>query len=74
MLYVKTNKDTNSNTNTNKNTNSNTSKYTNSNTNKNVNSATKLPYAGSNSSIVFVGVALVASALYAYKKVSDYNV
>ena len=50
---------------------SNTSKYSNTNTNK---STSKLPYAGSNSSMVFVVVALVASAIYAYKKVSDYNI
>ena len=49
----------------------NTSKYSNTNTNK---SASKLPYAGSNTSMVFVVVALVASAVYAYKKVSDYNI
>ena len=52
---------------------SNTSKYSNTNTNTNK-SASKLPYAGSNSSMVFVVVALIASAIYAYKKVSDYNI
>jgi len=36
--------------------------------------SSKLPYAGSSSSVVFIVIALVASALYAYKKVSDYNV
>lgn len=51
----------------------NTSKYNNTNTNTNK-TASKLPYAGSNSSMVFVVVALVASAVYAYKKVSDYNI
>lgn len=46
-----------------------------SNTNRNANTpSSKLPYAGSNSSVVFIVIALVASALYAYKKVSDYNV
>ena len=49
----------------------NTTKYNNTNTNK---SATKLPYAGSNTSMIFVVVALVISAIYAYKKVSDYNI
>lgn len=49
----------------------NTTKYSNTNTNK---SASKLPYAGSNTSIVFVVVALGLSAVYAYKKVSDYNI
>lgn len=75
------------NTNTNTNTNkanaisssvgsankTNTSKYNNTNTNTNK-AASKLPYAGSNSSMVFVVVALIASAIYAYKKVSDYNI
>ena len=35
---------------------------------------TKLPYAGTNSSMIFVVLAFAASAIYAYKKVSDYNV
>ena len=48
----------------------NTNKATNTNTNK----ASKLPYAGSDSSLIFVVIALSASAVYAYKKVSDYNV
>ena len=71
---VNTNKSTNTNTNTNKATNTN--KTTNTNTNKNVanKAASKLPYAGSNSSLIFVVIALSASAVYAYKKVSDYNV
>ena len=49
----------------------NTTKYNNTNTNK---SATKLPYAGSNTSMIFVVIALAISAIYAYKKVSDYNI
>lgn len=53
----------------------NTSKYNKTNTNTNTNkAATKLPYAGSNTSMVFVVIALTASAVYAYKKVSDYNI
>lgn len=65
-------------------TNSNSSKKNSTNTNKasnntvkntNTNSAkSKLPYAGSNSSIIFIVIALGVSAAYAYKKVSDYNV
>ena len=51
--------------NTSKNTSKNTSSY---------NSTGKLPYAGSDSTVIFVVIALAASALYAYKKVSDYNV
>lgn len=58
----------NNTTNTNKASN-NTAKNTNSN------SATSgLPYAGSNTSIIFIVIALGVSAAYAYKKVSDYNV
>ena len=46
-----------------------------SNRNKNTNTpSSQLPYAGTSSSVVFIVIALVASALYAYKKVSDYNV
>lgn len=56
------------------NTTNNTAKNTNSAKN-NTNTATSgLPYAGSNTSIIFIVIALVASAVYAYKKVSDYNV
>lgn len=64
-----TNNNTNSNkTNTNTNNTANTSKY------NNTNNAGKLPYAGTNSSLIFVVIALGVSAIYAYKKVSDYNV
>ena len=34
----------------------------------------KLPYAGSDSSTVLIIIALAVSAVYAYKKVSDYNI
>lgn len=71
---VKDDKDNNTNKNTNTNINTNTNKSKTSNTANNTNSVGKLPYAGSNTSLVFVVIALVASALYAYKKVSDYNV
>lgn len=65
----------NNTTNTNKASN-NTAKNTNTKTrNTNSNSATSgLPYAGSNTSIIFIVVTLGISAAYAYKKVSDYNV
>ncbi len=46
----------------------------NASSSRNTNRSESLPYAGTNSTIVFVVIALVASALYAYKKVSDYNV
>lgn len=63
------------NTNTNTNTNTNSAKNTNTNSTKNTNSSSSsLPYAGSNTSIIFIVIALAASAIYAYKKVSDYNV
>lgn len=73
------------NTNSSKNNTANTNKASNNtanntntntkNTNSNTNSAkSSLPYAGSNSSIIFIVIALGVSAAYAYKKVSDYNV
>lgn len=68
---VNTNTNTNSNTNTNTNTNRNTLA---NNTVKNTTNSSKLPYAGTNSSVIFVVIALAISALYAYKKISDYNV
>lgn len=84
------NKNTNANTNSNTNTNSlsatvgaantnkantNTNKAANTNkANTNTNKASKLPYAGADSSLVVVVIALAASAVYAYKKVSDYNI
>ncbi len=45
-----------------------------SNYNKSTTNSSSLPYAGASTSVVFVIVGLAASALYAYKKVSDYNV
>ena len=42
-------------------------------TNK-ANTTAKLPYAGAESSVAIVVIALAASAIYAYKKVSDYNI
>ncbi len=80
---VAENENTNTNTNTNTNGASRISSTVNgvgNNTNnnaaskRNTNNTTGLPYAGTNTSLVFVVIALVASALYAYKKVSDYNV
>lgn len=65
----------NTNTNTNSNTNTNTNRNTlANNTVKNTTNSSKLPYAGTNSSVIFVVIALAISALYAYKKISDYNV
>ena len=43
--------------------------------NNNLNSSKSgLPYTGSSYKVVFVIIALIISAIYAYKKVSDYNV
>ena len=58
------------------------SSYNNTNTNSTVNTAkntantSKLPYAGNGNILgaAVLAVAFVGSALYAYKKVSDYNV
>lgn len=58
----------------NTNVNANTNKTTNTNKATNTNKTAKLPYAGTNSSVVVVVIALAASAIYAYKKVSDYNI
>ncbi len=45
----------------------NTSSYEKTNT-------SKLPYAGTNSTGIFMVIAFAASAIYAYKKVTEYNV
>lgn len=58
--------------NTNK-TNTNTNKTNSNKTNTNRVSSS-LPYAGTSGTVVFVVIALAASAIYAYKKVSDYNI
>ena len=65
------NTNTNSNTNRNTNSNSNSSSY---NTNKNKN--TNLPKTGiaETGSIVCVVFALAVSAVYAFKKLRDYNI
>jgi len=73
----------NTNTNTNSsnsiaanNTNSSTYNTTNTNTNKTANTNTNLPKTGiaETGSIVFIVVALGISAVYAFKKVRDYNI
>lgn len=56
------------NTNTNRNTNTNTNKNTNKNTN------TTLPQTGIDSSMVFIIAICGISAIYAYKKIRDYNI
>ena len=38
------------------------------------NTSAGLPYTGSDSSMVFIVVAFVGSAIYAYKKIKDYNI
>ncbi len=57
------------NTNATNNTNNNTSTYNNTNTTKNKN----LPYAGSSYKTILLVAVFAISAVYAYKKVSDYN-
>lgn len=78
-----TNTDTNTNTNTNSTTISGTVNAVSNSTNNTTNSSsynssttnsTKLPYAGTNSSMIFIVIGFAVSAIYAYKKVSDYNV
>ena len=74
-----TNKEDNQSPNTNTNTNTtrtitSSSDYSNTNSNKNTTSnSSSLPYTGTKSSVVFVGIAFVVSAVYAYKKVSEYK-
>lgn len=38
------------------------------------NTSVGLPYTGSNSSVVLIVIAFVGSAIYAYKKIRDYNI
>ena len=58
--------------NTNK-TNTNTNKTNSSNYNSS-NGSSKLPYAGTGTtSVVLIALAFAGSAVYAYKKVTDYN-
>ncbi len=52
-------------------TNTNKTNSNKTNTNR---VSSSLPYAGTSGTVVFVVVALAASAIYAYKKVSDYNI
>jgi len=53
------------------NTANNVSTYNNTNSTTNTSS---LPYTGTNSTAILLVVAFALSAVYAYKKVSDYNV
>lgn len=73
-LNTNTNVNTNVNTNTNTNTNTNINKNTSTNTNKNVNNTpNELTDAGIDSSISLVILVCGISAVYAYKKIKDYN-
>ena len=67
--------DTNTNTNTNTNNNTNTNTNTNRNTSNNANTnSSKLPQTGiEDYSIGIMIIICIASAIYAYKKVRDYN-
>ena len=58
---------------TNSNTNSSSVYPTRNQATQNTESSSDLPYTGVNYGVVFVIIALGVSAIYAYKKVSDYN-
>ena len=58
--------------NTANNTQNNISSY--NNVANKANTSAGLPYTGSSSSMVLIVVALVGSAIYAYKKIRDYNI
>ena len=80
-LNISTNKTNTTNTNTNKSSiNAAVSNYANTNskvnTAKNIANTSKLPYAGNGNvaGAIVLAVIFVGSAVYAYKKVSDYNV
>lgn len=80
-LNINTNKTNTTNTNTNKSSiNAAVSNYANTNSNvntaKNTANTSKLPYAGNGNvaGAIVLAVIFVGSAVYAYKKVSDYNV
>ena len=55
------------------NTANNTSATSSYNNTTNTTKSSGLPYTGSSYGIVFVIIALVISSVYAYKKVTDYN-
>ncbi len=63
----------NTNTNSSRNAVNNAGSTSYRNLASNTTSDENLPYTGSSYGIVFVIIALVISAVYAYKKVSDYN-
>lgn len=70
------NGNSNKNTNSNLNTNSNTNKNTNKNVNNNANTANASEHAdaGVDYSIVFIIAICGVSAVYAYRKIRQYNV
>ncbi len=59
---------------TNNTTNNTTKNNTVNNTNLNTVRESSLPKAGTDTTVVFLILAFVASAIYAYRKVSDYNI
>ncbi len=70
-----TTNNTNNNNNTNTNTNTNASATTNNtNTNSNVNKTATIPYTGIDYSVLLIIAICGVSAVYAYKKIRDYNV
>ncbi len=60
--------------NTNTNTNVNTNTNINANVNNNTNTTTAIPYTGIDYSVVIIIAICGVSAIYAYKKIRDYNV
>ena len=69
---IKTNRtnNTNSANNTSNNTSNNASTYDNANT---ISNSSTLPHTGTSSKGVLLVIVSMLSAIYAYKKVSDYN-
>lgn len=65
---------TNINTNTNVNTNTNTNINANINANTNTNTTKSIPYTGIDYSVIVIIAICGVSAVYAYKKIRDYNV
>ena len=67
------NETTNTNMNINTNTNTNTNTNVNANVNNNTNT-TAIPYTGIDYSVLIIIAVCGVSAVYAYKKIRDYNV
>lgn len=62
------------NTNTSNNINNTINNITANNTNNNSNATTSIPYTGINYSVIVIIAICGVSAIYAYKKIRDYNI